>query len=74
MLTGPRTPVASSRTVRRTVHLLLLASGRQAAKNPSSVATKPNEMIAAPQLLSRHHGRNDHVNDAGPIPGQVDAQ
>ncbi len=49
-------------------------SGRNAAKNPNTRPTEMKAISAAKQLLSRHHGRKDHVTETSLNAGQVDAQ
>ena len=66
--------VASSTLVRCFHHLLLLKSGRNAAKAPSTTATVMKAASAANQLLDRHQGRNDQVRETSVAAGQVDAQ
>jgi hypothetical protein len=67
--------VACSDFVRPVNHrLLLLMLGRNAASTPIIRPTKMNVTSAAIQLLSRHHGRNDHVAETSEAAGQVDAQ
>jgi hypothetical protein len=60
--------------VSRMIHLLLLTSGRNAAKNPNTRPMEMKAISATKQLLSRHHGRKDHVTETSLNAGQVDAQ